>query len=498
MAPIENIAMSDMSLLEGPRKHGWIISAIVCLLLVSVAGAVYLIIDNRQSGSEIIRTQNVQAAAFRLLALIQQAESGQRGYILTGKDHYLEPFTRSVQRMPDALSDLAASTEDDPDLQQEVSALSEMTQKKLDELRTTIAAFQRGGPSASLPIVLTDEGQKAMEQIRVLAREILVGQRIKLALRTNRWRLNSDLLIGLGATTLLLTILSAAIIIRDQRRYAAVLDAARGRLMTINADLEERVASRTAALQEANEEIQRYAHIASHDLRAPLVNIMGYSSEIDLVRKDVLDILRESAALPEEASDRLTRLNEDFDEALSFIKQSIDKMNRLINALLTLARSGQREFRYEDLDMGVIFASIKANLHHQLSTKGANLDVGPMPHIGSDRLAIEQIFGNIAENAIKYLDPDRVGEVSITARSKESETTFTVADNGRGIAERDIGRIFDPFRRAGALTEPGEGIGLAHVKMLVRRLGGRITCESALGAGSRFIIVLPSKIDKRG
>jgi signal transduction histidine kinase len=496
MAPIEHMTMSDISTLESPRKHGWIVLAIVLLLLLSVAGAVFLIIDNRQSGSAIIRTQNVQAAAFRLLALMQQAESGQRGYLLTGKDQYLEPFTRSVELVPSALSDLAGLAEDDPALQQDVSALSPVTRKKLEELRATIAAFKRGGPSASLPMVLTDEGQREMEQLRALVQKILDDQRIKLAQRTDRWRINSDLLISLGAITLLLTMLAAAIIIRDQRSHAAILDAARERLITVNADLEKHVADRTTALREANEEIQRYAHIASHDLRAPLVNIMGYSGEIDLVRKEVLDMLQNPAILPEESREKLARLNEDFDEALSFIRQSIDKMNRLINALLTLARSGQREFRSEDLDMAAIFNSIKATLHHQISTKAASFVVGPMPHINADRLAIEQIFSNISENAIKYLDPNRPGNVSVSAQSSGTETIFIIADNGYGIAERDLGRIFDPFRRAGPQTEPGEGIGLAHVRMLVRRLGGKITCESTLGTGSRFIVTLPTSSNK--
>ena len=109
--------------------------------------------------------------------------------------------------------------------------------------------------------------------------------------------------------------------------------------------------------------------------------------------------------------------------------------------------------------------------------------------IVSDRLALEQIFGNLIENALKYLDqaarPDQM------RASPRRRVSIEIADNGRGIDPRDHGRIFDLFRRSGAQDQPGEGIGLAHVRALGHRLGGTITVESALGLGATFRVHCP-------
>ena len=123
-----------------------------------------------------------------------------------------------------------------------------------------------------------------------------------------------------------------------------------------------------------------------------------------------------------------------------------------------------------------------------------------MPDLVIDRLAVEQVFGNLAENALKYLDPGRPGRIEIAGRRQGAYVVIEVRDNGRGIAPRDHERIFELFRRAGDQTIPGEGIGLAHVRALVRRLGGRIDCQSALGAGADLpglSCLLPAIVEER-
>ena len=115
-----------------------------------------------------------------------------------------------------------------------------------------------------------------------------------------------------------------------------------------------------------------------------------------------------------------------------------------------------------------------------------------LPAIIADRLAIEQIFGNLIDNALKYLDPARPGRVEVTAAPAPGDRIrFAVSDNGRGIAPQDHGRIFELFRRSGAQDQPGEGIGLASVKTLVRALGGRIEVSSQPGTGTTFVVTLP-------
>ncbi|GGK34616.1 sensor histidine kinase [Salinarimonas ramus] len=280
-------------------------------------------------------------------------------------------------------------------------------------------------------------------------------------------------------------------------RRTAQLERARARLAELNVNLERAVQSRTAELSAANEEIQRFAYIVSHDLRAPLVNVMGFTAELDAVRLDVEAFLADVAEkAPEIASDDARRAIEtDLPEALGFIRASTQKMDRLINAILKLSREGRRVLVPETVDLGQLVGNLRDSLAHQLVERDTELEIGPLPTISSDRLALEQIFGNLVENAVKYLDKSRPGRVRVHATDAGPLVEIAVADNGRGISENDFERIFDLFRRAGRQDVPGEGIGLAHTRALVRRLGGTIEVASKAGEGSTFTVTLPKVLE---
>jgi signal transduction histidine kinase len=287
------------------------------------------------------------------------------------------------------------------------------------------------------------------------------------------------------------------------RRSARARDAAEALLRDNNLNLEATVDERTADLREANDEIQRFAYIVSHDLRSPLVNIMGFTSELEELRNDVF---RRIAALaqvaPEmvpalaadaepELEDQDKQLSADFSEALGFIKSSIAKMDRLISAILNLTREGRRRFEPVRIDMRELIEGIVKTLAHQADEARAEIRVAALPPVVSDRLALEQVFSNLIDNAIKYLKPGVPGEIAVRGRTKLGFAVFEISDNGRGIDPKDHQRIFDLFRRAGTQDKPGQGIGLAHVRALVRRLGGTMSVSSELHHGSTFTITLP-------
>jgi signal transduction histidine kinase len=187
------------------------------------------------------------------------------------------------------------------------------------------------------------------------------------------------------------------------------------------------------------------------------------------------------------------QLSTDFAEALEFIKSSIAKMDRLISAILNLTREGRREFQPVEIDTRELIEGIISTVAHQASEANAQIRIEPLPDIVSDRLALEQIFSNLIDNALKYLKPGVPGDILIRGRTKLGFAIYEVIDNGRGINPTDQQRIFDLFRRAGAQDRPGQGIGLAHVRTLVRRLGGTISVASELHRGSTFTITLPTK-----
>jgi signal transduction histidine kinase len=197
-----------------------------------------------------------------------------------------------------------------------------------------------------------------------------------------------------------------------------------------------------------------------------------------------------------EAADKNTEqaIQQDLPEAIEFIRSSTAKMDRLINAILKLSREGRRVLAPERIELSALMQTIAKSLALQIEQAGADLDIEDLPEITSDRVALEQIFSNLVENAVKYLAPQRKGQIKVRGWSEGA--TIVIEDNGRGIDPRDHSRVFDLFRRAGAQDRPGEGIGLAHVRALVRRLGGTITLNSEEGRGSTFRVRLPKTLTR--
>lgn len=263
-----------------------------------------------------------------------------------------------------------------------------------------------------------------------------------------------------------------------------------------NARLYEEARARSAELERSNEEIKQFAYIVSHDLRAPLVNLQGFSAELGSGVNTVRSAME--SAMPHLDEKQRTELKhaveEDIPEALGFIQSSVGRMDRFIGAVLELSRLGRRELNVETLDMEGMVQAAVGSLAHQIEQGDVKVTVGTLPEVVADRVSMEQIMGNLLTNAVIYLDPARRGEIEVTAERVREDTVFRVHDNGRGIAEEDMSKVFAPFRRVGRQDVSGEGMGLPYVQTLVRRHGGRIWCESQLGVGTSFFFAVPNNV----
>ncbi len=354
-----------------------------------------------------------------------------------------------------------------------------------DIIRSAIAANPKGGTFDFLLGEARERRIGAYAQVSSLPLYVTVS--ISRAAVTQAWIASLRSYMILAALALSALAVLTWVAFRQARKETearTAIEEARAELAHANEGLEATVAERTAELRESNEEIQRYAYIVSHDLRAPLVNIMGFTSELEALRDEILG--PDAKPLDDEGR---ARIKEDYDEALGFIRAAIDKMEGLIAAILKLSREGRRTFNPEPLDMNQMLEGLAAAQRHQFDTAGVELTIQPgLPGIMADRLAIEQIFANLIDNAVKYLDPARPGHVEIRGEiTLSGRARYHVRDNGRGIAPQDHARIFELFRRAGRQDKPGEGIGLAHVRTLVRTLAGAWTFprNSALEPRSR-------------
>ena len=180
-------------------------------------------------------------------------------------------------------------------------------------------------------------------------------------------------------------------------------------------------------------------------------------------------------------------------DAQQFIGASVDRLSRMVDALLGLSRLGRREIKYQEVDLREIVNSVLQSHQHQINEQRIRVEAGALPKVQTDFLAMEQIIGNLVDNAIKYLDPYRAGKIVIACAENEHEYVLSVEDNGRGIADKDREMIFEPFRRSGKQDQPGEGLGLAYVRTLSRMLGGKVWCESAVGVGTTMRVTIAKR-----
>jgi signal transduction histidine kinase len=270
------------------------------------------------------------------------------------------------------------------------------------------------------------------------------------------------------------------------------------RLVGAHTDITEQKL-RELELEQLNSDLEGFTYIASHDLRAPLVNLRGFASEVEhAVREVDASIDRAKEALSPEDAVRLERaFRKEVPESLHFIKAAVERMDKLTSAIADMSRIGRREYRHGKIDCNDVVARCIASLAHEINKKDVRVEYGNLPVVISDPLAVEQIFGNLLDNAVKYLNPDRAGTIRIEAKQYANETVFTVSDNGRGIAEGDHRKVFEVFRRAGNSGDVrGSGMGMAYVAATLRKLGGRIWLESKLGQGTSFHFSLPLRAEK--
>jgi hypothetical protein len=479
-------------------------AGLVVLTIIS-AGSVYLVTQAREDARWVLHTVEVENQVSLMQLQLRRAESAQRGYISTLLPDFLTDFENATAQFAPAMQRLRELTRDNPEQMHFLDDMTPLTDARIAEFRKTIALAQTKHIDDAAEIVREGIGRDAMNRINDLAGQMRAEEDRLFALRTasaDRSQTLAASMTGIGSG---LVVVLAGISIFLVRRSTRARDDAEARLRDNNLNLETTVDERTADLREANNEIQRFAYIVSHDLRSPLVNIMGFTSELEELRTDIfkrIAALGHAAAsaspVPVIASDTKPvlagedrQLSQDFTEALGFIKSSIAKMDRLITAILNLTREGRRDFVPEKVDTRELIEAIATTVAHQASEAEAQIRVEPLPELISDRLALEQIFSNLIDNALKYLKPGVPGDIAIRGRTKLGFAVFEIADNGRGIDPKDHQRIFDLFRRAGEQDRPGQGIGLAHVRALVRRLGGTMSVSSELHQGSTFTITLP-------
>jgi PAS domain S-box-containing protein len=254
---------------------------------------------------------------------------------------------------------------------------------------------------------------------------------------------------------------------------------ARGRLVgasTIARDVTEQKRVEQE-LRRSNEDLERFAYIASHDLSVPLRVIAGF---VDLLAR------RYAGRLDEEA-DRFIRLT----------VEGVERMQTLIDDILAYSRAGQAELRLAEVDTAALVDGVLRDLGTRIAESGTRFEVGELPTLRAEPVRLRQVFQNLIDNAVKFADPKSPRGRIVATRGRD-HWRFDVEDNGPGVDLRHAERVFEMFQRPHGRDVPGTGIGLAIAKRIVERHGGSIWVEQASGGGSVFSFTIPLHLGEHG
>jgi PAS domain S-box-containing protein len=251
---------------------------------------------------------------------------------------------------------------------------------------------------------------------------------------------------------------------------------AEAQVCELNEELEERVRERTAELSAANKELEAFSYSVSHDLRAPLRAIIGYSQFI--------------------SEDYATQLDAEGKRLLRVICSEALRMGQLIDDLLAFSRLGRQRVEITDIDMTALALSAFQYLASASPGQAPELSIKTLPSVRGDRAMLRQVFINLFDNAIKFSRRRKVPLIEVGGWTEQHQNVYYIRDNGVGFDEKYGAKLFGVFERLH--TDPeftGTGVGLALVQRIIQRHSGNVWAESKVGEGATFYFAIPMKKD---
>ncbi|MEA2413119.1 MAG: hypothetical protein QOC77_3680 [Thermoleophilaceae bacterium] len=472
-----------------------ILGAAFVLLIVAVRG-------QRDAGKLAIRGQEAITAGSELQKSVISLENGLRGFVASGKDRSLDPWTQALRQYPAQARKLASLVADEPSQQAQVRKIGADIDDYVNLWGKPLLALARDRIDSARSVIVVGTGRLRIEAIRREFEHLFEQERAVAASREHRAEGRSALSIGAGLGGLALLLIVAGGFALFLRRYVVrpvltVAGASRslaagdmsvrvppagtteigdlGRAFNAMADSIERgraeVAAHARELERSNEELDRFAAVTSHDLQAPLATISMYVQLLEARHGKELG-----------AASQL----------VDGISSATGHARELIRGLLEYSRAGRGELRRERVSTGRVVSEVLDVLAAPIEEAGATVEVGELPVVPADHRNIAQVFQNLIANAVKFSEGEP--HVKVSASPVDGSWWFAVSDNGIGMEPSKAEEIFEPFHRLHGEGEyPGTGIGLAVCERIVEQHGGRIWAESEPGSGSTFRFTLPAE-----
>ncbi|WP_211194364.1 sensor histidine kinase [Pyxidicoccus fallax] len=452
--------------------------AMPAMLLTLLAGLLFWEVRQLLQADEAAdRSDAVLAEATRVRQLLIDRETGLRGYLLTHDPAFLAPYHAAARHLPEALARLESLIAGSPD---QLARMHDLRVRWADwetfadeELRR----FRTGGDW--LTLVVEAEGKRRMDGLRELLDALNAAERERAAHRGATAERQAQLVLWGGAAWLLLTGALLAWTGRRQlvlmsRDYESLLEQAQTQAQALRASearLEARVAQRTQELTAANHELESFSYSVSHDLRAPLRAVDGFSQ-----------------ALMEDEGERISQEGQ---EHLRRLRAAATRMAQLIDDLLRLSRLTRAELRCEPVDLSALAREVADILQRSEPGRQVTFDIAPGLMTRGDARLLRVVLENLFGNAWKFTSQRSDARIALFAESRDGRPHYCVRDNGVGFDMAYADKLFSPFQRLHRPDEfPGTGVGLATVQRIIRRHGGDISAEAVPGGGATFRFTL--------
>jgi signal transduction histidine kinase len=405
---------------------------------------------------------------------ITQAETGQRGYVQTGLDRYLELYRGGVSRVGQDITELPDLTSDNAAEQKAIVRLRPLIAARLAELADGVEVRERSGLLAGVEAgAIKNDGDLWIELIDEQIAEMrrtearLLSARLETAAASAR-KMKVILVCGNGLAVLILLVKGVVI-----QRETVSRNLAEESLRQANVRLE----TRTSELLEANSEMESFAYSVAHDLRAPLRHMAGFSHVLTQDYGSQLDL--EGRRLLEKIGD------------------GAQKMGHLVDDLLSLSKVGRQDLSPEAVPLDNLLREALDDLGQECAGREIEWQIGDLFIAECDPGLMKQVFMNLLSNAVKYTGKRKRAVIQIGQTTRDKERVIFIRDNGAGFEMQYADKLFGVFQRLHKARDfEGTGVGLAIVQRIIRKHGGRIWAEAELDQGATFFLTLGTPENK--
>jgi signal transduction histidine kinase len=400
---------------------------------------------------------------------VLEAENARRGFILAGDANQLGPYRAAMSAIPEELRELRILIADNPVQLRRLNALGPLIETRMALLADSVHLAERGNEAAR-QVLLTNEGAVAMAAVREALLEMEAAEGVLLPERVadseNVYR-RTVLLLVVGsciALGLFLTVFFFLTHAVRKRRLAEELT------LASNTKLQ----ARTLELEAINDELETFTYSVSHDLRAPLRHIHGFSK-----------ILLEDFG---------PKMEPDAQRFLQRIQEATQQMGRLVDDLLNLSRLGRQDINVQITGLHALVKEAIEELRSEIGERKIEWKIGELPFVECDPGLMKQVFANLLSNALKYTRPKEHAIIEIGQTTKDGRVEIFVRDNGVGFNMKYADKLFGVFQRLHRQEDfEGTGVGLATVLRIINKHGGQIRTEAELDKGAAFYFTLGAR-----